>query len=108
MIERFSRDDMLLLEELVHRAALSLDNARRYSHERTAALALQRNLMSSTLTGGAAVELAARYLPSGAHKGVGGDWFDAPLLPCARVGLLIGDVVGHGIHAAALMGQLRR
>jgi PAS domain-containing protein len=103
----FSRDDLLLIEELTERAALSLDNARRYTREREAAVALQRNLLPSRLWGGPAVELASRYLPADIHEGVGGDWFDAIPLPDARVGLMIGDVVGHGINAAALMGQLR-
>ncbi|MYS23698.1 PAS domain S-box-containing protein [Streptomyces sp. DvalAA-14] len=103
----FSRDDLLLVEELAGRAALSLDNARRYSRERAASIALQRNLLPHNLSGGEAVELASRYLPADTHDGVGGDWFDAIPLPEARVGLVVGDVVGHGINAAALMGQLR-
>ncbi|SEN80233.1 PAS domain S-box-containing protein [Actinacidiphila rubida] len=103
----FSRDDLLLIEELVGRAALSLDNARRYRRERSAALALQRELLPRELSGGPGVEVASRYLPSDLHEGVGGDWFDVVPLPDARVGLVIGDVVGHGIGAAALMGQLR-
>jgi PAS domain S-box-containing protein len=103
----FSADDLLLVEELVGRAALSLDNARRYRRERAAALALQRELLPSGLTGGPGVDIASRYLPSDTHEGVGGDWFDVVPLPGARVGLVIGDVVGHGITAAALMGQLR-
>ena len=103
----FTQDDLLLVEELVGRAALSLDNARRYSREHTAALALQRDLLPGELSGGPGVEVASRYLPSDIHEGVGGDWFDVVPLPDARVGLVIGDVVGHGINAAALMGQLR-
>jgi PAS domain S-box-containing protein len=103
----FSRDDLLLIEEIVGRAALSLDNARRYGRERTAALALQRDLLPRNLVGGPGVELASRYLPSDRHEGVGGDWYDVVPLPDSRVGLIIGDVVGHGIGAAALMGRLR-
>ncbi|MBY8880090.1 SpoIIE family protein phosphatase [Actinacidiphila acidipaludis] len=103
----FTRDDRMLFEELVGRAALSLDNARRYTREHTAALALQRDLLPGKLSGGPGVELSSRYLPSDIHEGVGGDWFDVVPLPDARVGLVIGDVVGHGINAAALMGQLR-
>ncbi|WP_051950912.1 SpoIIE family protein phosphatase [Actinacidiphila yeochonensis] len=103
----FSRDDLLLIEEFAGRAALSLDNARRYTRERAAAVALQRNLLPRDLSGGAGAELAFRYLPADVHEGVGGDWFDAVLLPAGRVGLVVGDVVGHGIDAAALMGQLR-
>ncbi|GAA2211552.1 SpoIIE family protein phosphatase [Nonomuraea monospora] len=103
----FTRDDLLLAEELVARAALSLDNARRYTRERNTALALQRDLLPRHLSGGAAVEVASRYLPSDVHEGVGGDWYDAIRLPGARIALVVGDVTGHGINAAATMGRLR-
>ncbi|MBW8705773.1 Phosphoserine phosphatase RsbU [Streptomyces sp. MBT84] len=103
----FREDDLLLAEELVTRAALSLDNARQYAREHTTALTLQRNLLPHRLTGGAAVEVAWRYLPADAEAGVGGDWFDVIPLSGARVGLVVGDVVGHGINAAATMGTLR-
>ncbi|MEU6654771.1 SpoIIE family protein phosphatase [Streptomyces sp. NPDC046900] len=103
----FHEDDLLLAEELVTRAALSLDNARQYTRERTTALALQRNLLPHRLTGGAAVEVAWRYLPADTEAGVGGDWFDVIPLSGARVALVVGDVVGHGINAAATMGTLR-
>ncbi|MDP4504943.1 SpoIIE family protein phosphatase [Nonomuraea turcica] len=106
-LEPFTRDDLLLAEELGARAALSLDNARQYTRERTAALALQRNLLPGYLTGGGAVEVASRYLPSDVHEGVGGDWFDAIPLRDGRVALVVGDVTGHGINAAATMGRLR-
>jgi PAS domain S-box-containing protein len=103
----FEEDDLLLAEELVARAALSLDNANRYTRERTAALALQRNLLPQRLTGGCAVQVASRYLPADIHHGAGGDWFDVIPLSGARVALVVGDVVGHGINAAATMGRLR-
>ncbi|GAA3697502.1 SpoIIE family protein phosphatase [Nonomuraea antimicrobica] len=103
----FNRDDLVLAEELVARAALSLDNARRYTRERTAALALQRSLLPHRPNGGGAVEVASRYLPSDRHEGVGGDWFDAISLRDGRVALVVGDVIGHGIGAAATMGRLR-
>nr|SBO95480.1 Serine phosphatase RsbU, regulator of sigma subunit [Nonomuraea gerenzanensis] len=103
----FTRDDLLLAEELVARAALSLDNARRYTRERNTALALQRDLLPRNLYGGAAVEVASRYLPSDVHEGVGGDWYDAIRLPGARIALVVGDVTGHGVNAAATMGRLR-
>ncbi|MFD0502252.1 PP2C family protein-serine/threonine phosphatase [Streptomyces chiangmaiensis] len=102
----FQEDDRLLAEELVIRAALCLDNARQYTREHTAALALQRNLLPHRLRGGA-VEAASRYLPADMDAGVGGDWFDVIELSSARVALVVGDVVGHGINAAATMGQLR-
>ncbi|MFJ4983001.1 SpoIIE family protein phosphatase [Streptomyces sp. NPDC088732] len=103
----FQEADRLLAEELVNRAAVSLDNARQYAREHTAALALQRNLLPSRLRGGTAVEAASRYLPADVDHGVGGDWFDVIPLSGARVGLVVGDVVGHGLHAAAAMGRLR-
>ncbi|MEV0381151.1 SpoIIE family protein phosphatase [Nonomuraea sp. NPDC050643] len=105
--EPFTRDDLLLAEELGARAALSLDNARQYTRERTAALALQRDLLPRNLTGGGAVQVASHYLPSDVHDGVGGDWFDAIPLRDGRVALVVGDVTGHGINAAATMGRLR-
>ncbi|MGW2936619.1 SpoIIE family protein phosphatase [Streptomyces sp. NPDC001156] len=103
----FQEDDLLLAEELVTRAALCLDNARQYARERTAALALQRDLLPHRLAGGAAVEAALRYVPADMEHGVGGDWFDVIGLSGARVALVVGDVVGHGIKAAATMGRLR-
>ncbi|MYS24167.1 PAS domain S-box-containing protein [Streptomyces sp. DvalAA-14] len=103
----FSRNDLLLAEELAVQASLSLDNARRFTRERTAALTLRRSILPEELSGGAAVDLASRYLPSARHEGVGGDLMDAIELPEGRVALVIGDVVGHGIHAAASMGRLR-
>ncbi|MYS23324.1 PAS domain S-box-containing protein [Streptomyces sp. DvalAA-14] len=103
----FSREDLLLIEQFVERAALSLDNARRYSRERAASLTLQRSLLPGKISGGAALEVASRYLPADTRKGVGGDWFDVVPLSEGRVALVIGDVVGHGISAAARMGQYR-
>ncbi|MGI5514642.1 SpoIIE family protein phosphatase [Streptomyces sp. CA-106131] len=103
----FDEGDLLLAEELVTRAALSLDNARQYTREHTTALALQRILLPHRLRGGAAVEAVGRYLPADTDAGVGGDWFDVIPLSGARVALVVGDVVGHGINAAATMGRLR-
>ncbi|MFJ2730075.1 SpoIIE family protein phosphatase [Streptomyces collinus] len=103
----FQEDDLLLAEELVTRAALCLDNALQYARERTAALTLQRDLLPHRVQGGAAVEVASRYVPADADHGVGGDWFDVIELSGARVALVVGDVVGHGINAAATMGRLR-
>lgn len=104
--EAFDDQDTLLIDELVARAALNIDNARMYSREREAALTLQRSLMNPSLPAVGGLELTARYLPAGDHE-VGGDWFDAIALSDGRTALVIGDVMGHGIHAAAVMGQLR-
>jgi serine phosphatase RsbU (regulator of sigma subunit) len=103
----FEEDDLLLAEELVSRAALSLDNARRYARERAAALALQRHLLPHRVSGGPAVEVSSRYQPADTDGSVGGDWFDVIQLSGSRVALVVGDVVGHGINAAASMGRLR-
>ncbi|AWZ10637.1 SpoIIE family protein phosphatase [Streptomyces sp. ICC4] len=101
----YADDDSRLAQELAARAALCIDNARRYTREHTLALALQRSLLPRGLPEQDAVEVAHRYLP--AESGVGGDWFDVIPLSGARVALLVGDVVGHGLHAAATMGRLR-
>ncbi|MFJ7337974.1 SpoIIE family protein phosphatase [Streptomyces sp. NPDC101116] len=105
--EPFRHDDLVLAGELVARAAVSIDNARRYSRERATAVTLQRSLLPRRLPRQAAVEVASRYLPAGGHAGVGGDWFDVIPLSGARVALVVGDVVGHGLVASATMGRLR-
>ncbi|WP_406129146.1 SpoIIE family protein phosphatase [Streptomyces canus] len=105
--EVFREDDLLLAEELAARAAVCIDNARRYTRQRATAVALQRSLLPQALPTQAAVDVASRYLPAGARAGVGGDWFDIIPLSGARVALVVGDVVGHGIHASATMGRLR-
>ncbi|QFR00309.1 SpoIIE family protein phosphatase [Streptomyces phaeolivaceus] len=101
----FEDDDLSLAQELVGRAAICIDNARRYTREHNTALALQRSLLPRGRSEQSAVEVAYRYLP--AQAGVGGDWFDVIPLSGARVALVVGDVVGHGLHAAATMGRLR-
>ncbi|MGW1323117.1 SpoIIE family protein phosphatase [Streptomyces antibioticus] len=101
----FGDDDRSLAQELVSRAALSTDNARRYTRERGMVLALQRRLLPHGLPDQDAVEVAHRYLP--AESDVGGDWYDVIPLSGARIGLLVGDVVGHGMLSAATMGRLR-
>ncbi|WP_329342716.1 SpoIIE family protein phosphatase [Streptomyces sp. NBC_00663] len=103
--EPFDTDELALAEELVTRAAVSIDNARRYTREHTMAVTLQRSLLPRSLPEQNALDIAYRYLP--AQAGVGGDWFDVLPLSGARVALVVGDVVGHGLHAAATMGRLR-
>ena len=105
--EPFEEDDLVLAEEIVGRAAVCIDNARRYTRERATALTLQRSLLPRSLPRQAAVQVASRYLPAGTGVAVGGDWFDVIRLSGSRVGLVVGDVTGHGIRAAATMGQLR-
>ncbi|MFJ5678928.1 SpoIIE family protein phosphatase [Streptomyces sp. NPDC093097] len=103
----FDGGEIDLAAELVARAAVSMDNARRFTREHAAALTLQRNLLPQHLPPQSAVETAHRYLPSDDRAGVGGDWFDVIGLSGTRVGLVVGDVVGHGLQAAATMGRLR-
>ncbi|MFD0021143.1 SpoIIE family protein phosphatase [Streptomyces sp. NPDC058382] len=103
--EPFDAEDLSFAEELVARAAVSVDNARRYAREHEMAVTLQRSLLPRGVPEQNALDVAFRYLP--AQAGVGGDWFDVIPLSGARVALVVGDVVGHGLHAAATMGRLR-
>ncbi|MFD4259269.1 SpoIIE family protein phosphatase [Streptomyces sp. NPDC058534] len=102
--EPFDEEDVSLIEELVTLAAVSIDNARRFTREHTTAVTLQHSLLPSGLPEQDALEVAHRYLPA---KAVGGDWFDVIPLPGARVALVVGDVTGHGLQAVATMGRLR-
>ncbi|MFE0407009.1 SpoIIE family protein phosphatase [Streptomyces nigra] len=103
----FSEDDLLLARELAARAAIQIDNARWYQNARDTALTLQRSMLPShpPVTGG--LEVASRYQPAGAGAEVGGDWFDVIPLEGAKTALVVGDVMGSGIEAAATMGRLR-
>ncbi|MGW3320113.1 SpoIIE family protein phosphatase [Streptomyces fungicidicus] len=103
----FDEDDLLLARELASRAAVQIDNARWYQSARDTALTLQRSLLPShpPVTGG--LEVASRYQPGGATSEVGGDWFDVIPLEDGRTALVVGDVMGSGIPAAATMGRLR-
>ncbi|MFE9632512.1 SpoIIE family protein phosphatase [Streptomyces sp. NPDC006463] len=103
--EAFDEEDRSFAMELAARAAVSIDNARRFTREHATAVTLQRSLLPRVLPEQTAVDVAFRYLP--AKAGVSGDWFDVIPLPGARVALVVGDVVGHGVHAAATMGRLR-
>ncbi|SEP91040.1 PAS domain S-box-containing protein [Streptomyces sp. yr375] len=103
----FDEDDLALAEDLVSRAAVCVDNARRYTRERDAALVLQRSLLPRRLPEQDAVEVAACYRPADELTGLGGDWYDLIPLSGARVALVVGEVPGHGIDAAAAMGRVR-
>ncbi|WP_158103843.1 PP2C family protein-serine/threonine phosphatase, partial [Streptomyces carpinensis] len=105
--EPYDEGDLALADDFCSRAAVCIGNARRYTREHTTALALQRSLLPHDLPDFPAVETAHRYLPAAAHAGAGGDWFDVLPLSGARVALVVGDVTGHGLHAAAVMGRLR-
>ncbi|MBQ1123150.1 SpoIIE family protein phosphatase [Streptomyces sp. B15] len=103
--EPFGEEDLFLAQEVVARAALGVDNARRYTREHATAMALQENLLPGAQVTHSALEVAHRYLPAKAL--VGGDWFDVLPLTGFRVALVVGDVVGHGLQATATMGRLR-
>jgi PAS domain S-box-containing protein len=105
--EPFERDDLALAEEIGTRAALCIDNARRYTREHATALALQHSLLQRRQPAQAAVQVASRYQPGESGLAVGGDWVDVIALSGSRVALVVGDVAGHGIQAAAAMGRLR-
>ena len=104
----FNERDLAVLEVAAARAAPGIERARLYSaleREHRVAMVLQRSLLPKRLVEVVGVQTAARYLP--ASDEVGGDWYDVFELARGRLGVAIGDVVGHGVRAAALMGQLR-
>ncbi|MFD7918062.1 SpoIIE family protein phosphatase [Streptomyces sp. NPDC059740] len=103
--ERFDDEDVAVAEELAARAAVCIDNARRFAREHATAVTLQHRLLPRALPDQSAVDIASHY--RAAQSTVGGDWFDVIPLSGARVALVVGDVVGHGLHAAATMGRLR-
>lgn len=105
--EPFQQEDADLLFDIAARAALSLDNARRYTREHRAAVALQQRLLPRAVTRTTTAESAGRYVPAGGGADISGDWFDVVPLPSLRVAFVVGDVTGHGLHAAATMGRLR-
>jgi GAF domain-containing protein/anti-sigma regulatory factor (Ser/Thr protein kinase) len=92
--------------DLARRAALALDNANRYAFERDLAVTLQRSLLPRTLPAGPGFRAAARYLPGASGTQVGGDWYDVIEVGEDLV-LVVGDVMGRGVKAAAVMGQLQ-
>lgn len=102
----FSRNDIALASELASRAAVCIDNARMYNRERRTALALQRGLLPGRPSIPPGIGVAHHYLPFG-EQVVGGDWHDIIPLPGDRAALIVGDAMGHGPEAAAVMVQLR-
>jgi GAF domain-containing protein/anti-sigma regulatory factor (Ser/Thr protein kinase) len=103
---RFDADDENLLQLAADRAALAIEHAQLYEHRRLAE-ALQRSLLPDSLPTVPGLEIAARYLPAAAATNLGGDWYDVFRLAGGTIGIVIGDVVGRGLAAAALMAQLR-
>ena len=101
----FSDDDRDLLQLAADRAALAIEHAFLFEQRRIAEV-LQRQLLPGELRGLPGVEIASRYLPASGES-LGGDWYDAFALDGRRIAVVVGDVVGHGLGAAAVMAQLR-
>ncbi|MEU0075013.1 SpoIIE family protein phosphatase [Streptomyces sp. NPDC006332] len=104
--ESWDPDDAVMLIELTRRASIAIDNARRFEHNRDIAETLQRALLTDLPTT-SGLSLAARYLPATHGLNIGGDWYDAFRQPDGSLITVIGDVTGHGLHAAVMMSQLR-
>ncbi len=103
----FDAYDVEIGMDFAARAAIFIDNARRYSRERATALTLQRSMLPTGLTAPSSIEIRHRYLPGNQLIEVGGDWYESIALPGGRVALIVGDVAGHGVRAAVTMGRLR-
>lgn len=103
----FDDDDVVLASELASRAAVAIDNARWFQSVRNTALTLQRSLLPDHPPHHTGLELASRYQPAQATSEVGGDWYDVIPLADDKTALVVGDVMGNGIDAAATMGRLR-
>ncbi|WP_328430429.1 ATP-binding SpoIIE family protein phosphatase [Streptomyces sp. NBC_00443] len=103
----FEPDDLLVAAQLATHSALGIDKAVLYGREAYIADELQRTMLPETLPRPTGVRLASRYLPAAETARVGGDWYDAIPLPGSRVALVVGDVMGHSMTSAAIMGQLR-
>ncbi|MFF0739123.1 SpoIIE family protein phosphatase [Streptomyces sp. NPDC004111] len=103
----FDADDVLLAGELASRAAVAIDNARWYQSVRNSAETLQRSLLPGRHPPLVGLEVASHYQPAEASSEVGGDWYDVIPLSGDRTALVVGDVMGSGIDAAAAMGRLR-
>ncbi|WP_431960055.1 SpoIIE family protein phosphatase [Actinacidiphila sp. bgisy160] len=103
----FDPDDLLIAAQLATHTALGVDKAVLYDREASIADSLQREMLPDSLPEPTGVRLASRYLPAAESARVGGDWYDAIPLPGSRVALVVGDVMGHSMTSAAIMGQLR-
>jgi PAS domain S-box-containing protein len=105
--EPFDAEQQTVLSQLATRAALAIDNAVTYERERRAALTLQHSLLPEISITVPGFSIATRYFAGAEGAQVGGDWYDAITLPDGRIGVTVGDVMGHGLASAALMGQVR-
>lgn len=105
--EPFDDMDRTTGAELAARAGLVLDNARMYTYQENVAETLQDSMLPQVAPRMAGCDIATRYLPGARLGRIGGDWFDSVKLPGSRTALVVGDVMGHGLNSAAMMGQLR-
>ncbi|MGW0734559.1 SpoIIE family protein phosphatase [Streptomyces sp. NPDC002851] len=103
----FNDMDRVTGAELAARAGLVLDNARMYTYQENVAETLQDSMLPHIAPRMSGCDIATRYLPGTLLGRVGGDWFDSVKLPGSRTALVVGDVMGHGLNSAAMMGQLR-
>ena len=103
----FSQEDVDLVSDLARRAATSINHAKRFAHEHQTALVMQQALLAEPRPPHPDVQCASRYLPTGADIEIGGDWYDTVALPDGKTLLVVGDVMGHGVEAAAAMSEYR-
>lgn len=103
----FTTTDLAVAEQLASQAAVFIDNARLYGREREHVVSLQRSLLPRATPNTPGLQVRASYAPAFDARGVGGDWYDVVALPSGRTALVVGDVMGHGLPAAATMGRLR-
>jgi CHASE1-domain containing sensor protein len=106
-VHTFAEEEKALLETVGVLAARALGRARRYDTEHSTAVAFQRSALPTALPEVPGLSIAARYRPGTEWASVGGDWYDVVVVDERRVVLVVGDVVGHGMAAAASMGRLR-
>lgn len=103
----FTPTDLALITELISKAAVALDNARLYRRERQTVVTLQRSLLPKDPESVPGLDVTCTYAPAAESSAAGGDWYDVMALPGGRSALVVGDVMGRGLNAAATMGRLR-
>ncbi len=99
--------DQIALTALGSIIADALSRAARHDSDRELVISVQRSLLAGALPDSPGVRLGAYYRPAETRYGIGGDWYDAVLLPGGQMTLIVGDVAGHGLEAAITMGQIR-
>ncbi|MBC5829020.1 MAG: SpoIIE family protein phosphatase [Candidatus Eremiobacteraeota bacterium] len=105
---RYAASDLLLAQELGRQASVALDNARTFAREHIVAETLQRAMLPQMLPQPVGAAFSCAYIPGAHELSVGGDWYDAFVMRDGRIGISIGDVAGHGLAAAVIMGEIRQ